>query len=483
MPALLASPLAALLLLATVSGTEGKTEEVLVLTSAIFEQHLKDNKHTMVEFYAPWCGHCKKLAPEYEKAAVTLKDKGIKLGKVDATEEKDLAQKYNIKGFPTMVWFEDAKETDYDGGRTADGIVEWVNSMIGAPVTTQASVASVQAPGDKPALVLSADSLLTGFEEAAKSNRRKAAWHFVKASGSAKVTLLHKGEEPIELADGAGDKEKVLAFLQDNILPLFGPLDGDTFDKYMEAGKGLVWSLFPNGEQGFDGIEAQNRPMMSEVAQKLRGKYFVTFTDTEKFKEAIDNMLSITEFPAIAVQKKAGDKRKFVYTGEMTAAKISAFIEDVEAGKMEPRLKSEAEPPASDEPVKTIVGSTMEKELFTPDKDVLLEVYAPWCGHCKKLEPEYIKLAKKIKKEELNDLVTIAKIDGTANDSPVDSIDWSGFPTIFFVKAGTREAITYDGERTAKGLWKYIKKNASKAQEIRERLERRKGGQKRAEEL
>merc|ERR1712014_190725 len=98
-------------------------------------------------------------------------------------------------------------------------------------------------------------------------------------------------------------------------------------------------------------------------------------------------------------------------------------------------------------------------------------------------EPEYIKLAKKIKKEELTDLLVIAKIDGTANDSPVDTIEWTGFPTIFYTKAGSSEPLTYDGERTAKGLWKYIKKHASKAQEIRERLEKRKGAQKKAEEL
>merc|ERR1712014_38034 len=102
---------------------------------------------------------------------------------------------------------------------------------------------------------------------------------------------------------------------------------------------------------------------------------------------------------------------------------------------------------------------------------------------CKKLEPEYVKLAKKIKKEELSDLLVVAKIDGTTNDSPVDSIEWSGFPTIFFVKASSNEPLTYDGERTAKGLWKYIKKHASKAQEIRERLERRKSGSKKSEEL
>jgi len=223
--------------------------------------------------------------------------------------------------------------------------------------------------------------------------------------------------------------------------------------------------------------------MMAEVGKQFRGRFFVTYTDTEKFKEAVENMLSITEFPAIAVQKKAGDKKKYVYEADMTAEKIAAFIEDVEAGKVEPKLKSEPEPPPSDDPVKITVGSTLEKDLFSPDKDVMLEVYAPWCGHCKKLEPEYSKLAKKVKKEELTDLLSIAKMDGIANDSPLESVDWSGFPTIIFVKAGTAEPIVYDGERTAKSLWKYVKKHATKAAEIRERLERRKAGQTRGEEL
>merc|ERR1712185_661867 len=159
-------------------------------------------------------------------------------------------------------------------------------------------------------------------------------------------------------------------------------------------------------------------------------------------------MLGVTQTPAIAVQKKAGDKKKYVHTGEMTEQAISRFIEDVDAGRVEPMLKSEPVPEtigSNDEPVRVVVGSTLKAEVFTSDKDVMLEVYAPWCGHCKKLEPEYVKLAKKIKKEELTDLLSVAKIDGTANDSPIDSVDWTGFPTLYFAKAGTNEATVYEG--------------------------------------
>lgn len=470
----------AFVLLGLVPGVLG--DDVITLTTLSFEQFIKDHRQTLVEFYAPWCGHCKKLAPEYEKAAGKLKTSGVLLAKVDATEEKDLASKYNVKGFPTLMWFEDAKQVDYDGGRTADTITEWVTSMTGPAVLDTTPTGPV---GMKPQIVLSGSSMLPGFEEAAKANRRKASWYFQKDGGSAKVVLTHRSEDPIELSGSdAGNKDKVTAFLMENLLPLFGPLDGDTFDRYMEAGKGMVWSLFPaEGSEGISAVEAKHRPMMTKVAKQFKGRYYLTFTDTVKFKEAIDNMLSVDKFPAIAVQKKAGDKKKYIYDGEMSEIKITQFIQDVDAGRALPKLKSEPEPKQNTDAVKQIVGLNLKKEVFTPDKDVLLQVYAPWCGHCKKLDPEWTKLAKKIQKEELTDLLAVGKIDGTANDSPVETMDWTGFPTIYMVKAGMTEPVVYEGERTAKGLWKYIKKHATKAQEIRERVEKNKKKQNRDEEL
>jgi len=170
------------------------------------------------------------------------------------------------------------------------------------------------------------------------------------------------------------------------------------------------------------------------------------------------------------VQKKAGDKKNFIYDGEMTSEAFLAYMKDIEEGKIEPNLKSEPVPESNDEPVKVIVGKNLQEECFTEEKDVLLEVYAPWCGHCKKLEPEYIKVGKKVKKEGLEDILTIAKMDGTANDSPVDSLTWSGFPTIYYIKAGVTEPVKYDGPREAKGIWKWVKKNHSKADVIKERI-------------
>lgn len=93
---------------------------VVVLTDGNFSSFISKNKHVMVEFYAPWCGHCKMLAPEYASAGQVLAEEGaeVALAKVDATEESDLAQKYDIQGFPTVLFFIDGVRLEYLGGRT-----------------------------------------------------------------------------------------------------------------------------------------------------------------------------------------------------------------------------------------------------------------------------------------------------------------------------------------------------------------------------
>ena len=106
----------------------------------------------LIEFYAPWCGHCMKLAPEYAEAAKLVaaeahKDATVvaRLAKVDATLHTALADAHGVTNYPTLKWYHRGKASEYTGGRTAAEIAEWVLRRGGEPLKTLADDAAVAA--------------------------------------------------------------------------------------------------------------------------------------------------------------------------------------------------------------------------------------------------------------------------------------------------------------------------------------------------
>ncbi|XP_021772768.1 protein disulfide-isomerase like 2-1-like [Chenopodium quinoa] len=112
-------------------------DDVVVLTEENFDKEVGQDRGALVEFYAPWCGHCKKLAPEFEKLGASFKKaKSVLIGKVDCDEHKSLCSKYDVSGYPTIKWFPKGslEPKKYEGARTAEALAEYVNSEGGTNV-------------------------------------------------------------------------------------------------------------------------------------------------------------------------------------------------------------------------------------------------------------------------------------------------------------------------------------------------------------
>jgi protein disulfide-isomerase-like protein len=107
-----------------------------VLTDSTFEHDTQavtgaTTGDWFVEFYAPWCGHCKRLEDTWEKLATKLKEDKMGgdvapiIAKVDGTQEKALSERFKIQGFPTLLMFSKGKMYTYDGGRDFDSLYAW----------------------------------------------------------------------------------------------------------------------------------------------------------------------------------------------------------------------------------------------------------------------------------------------------------------------------------------------------------------------
>lgn len=109
---------------AALASASDAASDVHDLKKDTFVDFVKGHDLVLAEFFAPWCGHCKALAPEYEDAATQLKEKDIYLAKVDCTEEADLCKEYGVEGYPTLKVFRGPDNiSSYSGARKAPAYV------------------------------------------------------------------------------------------------------------------------------------------------------------------------------------------------------------------------------------------------------------------------------------------------------------------------------------------------------------------------
>merc|ERR1711922_6745 len=160
-----------------------------------------------------------------------------------------------------------------------------------------------------------------------------------------------------------------------------------------------------------------------------------------------------SELPSMRIIKLEEDMSKFKPdTTDISTENIRAFVKAYRAGELKQHLMSAEIPEDWDkEPVKVLVGKNFVEVAMDEAKDVLVEFYAPWCGHCKSLEPIYNQLGDKYKDSET---IVVAKMVSTANE--VEIVKVQGFPTIKLFKKGDNKIVDYNGERTLDGMSKFL---------------------------
>lgn len=426
----------------------------------------------LVEFYAPWCRHCQALAPEYETASTTLKDEGIKLGKVDCTQEQALCSDYQIEGFPTLKVFRNGVPTDYGGSRKAEGIVGYMRKQA-LPPTSYVDSSNITSFAKKEKVVAiaylpSADSEeAKTYKKVAEDNRENYLFGLATDAAAAEATkatvpsvvLYRSFDEPeVAFTGNATNASELTSFIKAQSVPLVDEVGPENFMSYAESGLPLAYYFT---QPSYEGKNA-DLDIIKKIAKEHKGKINFVWIDADKFVNHAKALnVQGEDWPVFVIQDlESAGKYPFPKSGSKVTDGLAEWVKDYSEGKVPPSIKSEPVPAKQTDPVYTLVADEFDQVVFNDSKDALVEFYAPWCGHCKKLAPVFDELGSKFSSSDAKDKLVIAKMDATANDVPPSAgFQIRSFPTIKFKKAGAKEFIDYTGDRSLESFVDFIAEN------------------------
>ncbi|CAN3376937.1 hypothetical protein DIURU_001712 [Diutina rugosa] len=468
---------------------------VVKLTTETFKEFLEENPLVLAEFFAPWCGYCKLLAPEFVKAADTLNDShpNIKLAQIDCTEDEKLCQEHGIRGYPTMKVFRGEISEDYEGPREADGIMDYmIRASLPAVshVDNEDALKELISEQSKPFILqLNGDSKSNEtFNEVAQQGRKDNTFISVdsslnKALGK-KITNIKIGKKPTFLLvhpdqfddarEISGDKldvDALKAFIKDESIPYFGEIDRDTYLMYMTSPTPLAYYFYDKPEQR-DAFKEK----FEALGKKHKGKLNFVALDATQFGRHAEVLNMDPEIiPLFAIQDSENNKKYGIDQVQHPKGPkfdvIEKFVKDFVSGKLTPIVKSEELPSAEEKaanPVVKLVGHNYRDILEDTSKDVFVKYYAPWCGHCKKLAPTWEELAEIYQSNKDGAEVIVADIDHTANDVDVP-VEIEGYPTLLMYpangeideKTGLRIPVPFNGNRELDDLIDFVKSSGA----------------------
>jgi len=437
-------------------------------------------------------GHCKKLAPEYAKAAEKLaaQDPPRYIAKVDATENNELSERHGIKGFPTLYFYAQGTKLEYTGGRTEDTIVQWINKKTG-PASEEVACDAMSTKTEENKLNLSyfgdlAGDLYDAFMGAAKNPAISENYSFFHTSDAAcgekfglsgaGIALSRRFDESPLPYSGATNVDDIVKFAKDASVPTLISFSEDYIEPiFGDHNPALILFTEETGQAWQDTFAAAAKELKGEIL-------FVTSGVTDGIQARLADFIGATkeDMPCIRLIDPSGESMmKYQWDGDVTTITteaIKSYIADFKDGKLQPHLKSEEIPEDNTGGVTVLVGKNWEQVVKDETKDVLVKYYAPWCGHCKALAPTWDTLGDDVK--DIEDLV-IAKFDATANE--VAGLEIRGYPTLKYYPKDNKAGVDYSGDRELDDFKKWLSENSSAYQAARS--SQPEGGEAKQEEL
>ncbi|XP_039499164.1 thioredoxin domain-containing protein 5 homolog [Drosophila santomea] len=355
--------------------------------------------NVLVKFVAPWCPHCKRLKPLWEQLAeiMNVDNPKVVIARVDCTKHQELCATHQVTGYPTLRLFKLGEEESIEFKSTWDlpAITDFINKELGAP-----------AEGDL---------------------------------GDVKREQV----ENVNLG-------KVV------------DLTEDTFAKHVSSGNHFVKFFAP-----WCSHCQRLAPTWEDLAKELVKEPAVTISkiDCTQFRSICQDF-EVKGYPTLLWIEDGKKIEK--YSGARDLSTLKVYVEKMVGVPLE---KTAGETGDEEEAIKEVAGKEeaakkLAPQQLTGEKEfdqtiaegiAFIKFYAPWCGHCQKLQPTWEQLATET--HQAQSTVKIAKVDCTAPENKQVCIDQQveGYPTLFLYKNGQRQN-EYEGSRSLPELQAYLKK-------------------------
>jgi protein disulfide-isomerase A1 len=469
-------------------------DHVLILNDKNFEEETNLRDILLIEFYAPWCGHCKNFAPEYSKAAERLYEYYGKnlLAKIDVSNNKELSSRYEIETYPTIKLWKKNHLKDYRLALTAEAVIGYVqenlNSIFKEIESEEQLLTLIK---NNPLVVtffpasegidLKENAILKYLEDTVDHYTGEELTDYFKFRVCNQDWCLQKfnvRKNDLVLFKNFDEGKNVFNVLNEQNIKktsseILSFIETSSFKHVSFIDDRLIEYLFNYNKIGIFLIRTSDNKTsidqtFEEVASEYRGNekfLFGILHDNEKNQETWERVLdfyslSTEKLPVVKITEAYEDDMTKIFTfpedQEINENNLRLFLSIYQEGKMKATYRSADAPEIQEKSVYEIVGTTFKEKVLDSDLNVLVEFYAPWCQFCKKLEPVYEILAGALKHKK--DLL-ISRMDATENE--YEGILIKGFPTIKLYKKGTKEnPIDYsEGERNLEDLLRFLNYN------------------------
>ncbi|XP_017074308.1 thioredoxin domain-containing protein 5 homolog [Drosophila eugracilis] len=383
---------------ASSTGKQAEKQFAVELDPESFDKAIAGG-NVFVKFFAPWCGHCKRLQPLWEQLAeiMNIDEPKVIIAKVDCTKHQALCATHQVTGYPTLRLFKvgEQESIKFKGTRDLPAITDFINQELSTPAE--------------------------------------------------------------------GDLGEVKRVEVENVnIGKVVDLTEETFAKHVSSGNHFVKFFAP-----WCSHCQRLAPTWEDLAKELIKEPAVTISkiDCTQYRSICQDF-EVKGYPTLLWIEDGKKIEKYSGSRDLTTLKtyvekmVGVPLEKTE-GKADNEEVATKEAAAEDEAAKKLIPQQLsgeeEFEKVIAEGITFVKFYAPWCGHCQKLQPTWEQLATET--HQVQSDVKIAKVDCTAPENKQVCIDQQveGYPTLFLYKNGQRQN-EYEGSRSLPELQAYLKK-------------------------